>query len=76
MARAATAAMKETAEIAKSKGRASIDAGRLSKKWQNALRANVYPAVASALAVRDRTHVIPVLPTRVGRLTSSKLAAS
>lgn len=49
MARAATAAMKQAAELAKAKGRASIAAGGFSKKWQNALRANVYPATGASL---------------------------
>jgi hypothetical protein len=43
MARAATAAVREAGEIAKRDGRASIAAGGFGSKWQNALRANVYP---------------------------------
>jgi hypothetical protein len=43
MARAATSAVREAAELAKAGGRASIAAAGFSKKWQNALRANVYP---------------------------------
>jgi hypothetical protein len=43
MARAATAAIREAGEIAKRDGRASIAAGGFGPKWQNALRANVYP---------------------------------
>lgn len=43
MARAATAAVREAGEIAKGDGRASIGAGGFGPKWQNALRAKVYP---------------------------------
>ena len=43
MARAATSAVREAAELAKAGGRASIAAAGFSRKWQNALRANVYP---------------------------------
>jgi hypothetical protein len=43
MARAATAAGRDVGEIAKRDGRASIAAGGFGPKWQNALRANVYP---------------------------------
>jgi hypothetical protein len=43
IAEAATAAMKEASEIAKAEGRASIAAAGFSKRWQNALRVDVYP---------------------------------
>jgi Family of unknown function (DUF6441) len=43
MAKAATAASRETGEIAKRNGRASIAAAGFSRKWQNALRVNIYP---------------------------------
>jgi hypothetical protein len=43
MAKAATSAIREAAELAKAGGRASIAAAGFSRKWQNALRANVYP---------------------------------
>jgi hypothetical protein len=43
IAKAATAAVREAAELAKSGGRTSIAAAGFSRKWQNALRANVYP---------------------------------
>jgi hypothetical protein len=43
IARAATAAVREAAELAKAGGRASIAAAGFSSKWQNALRAKVYP---------------------------------
>jgi hypothetical protein len=43
IAKAATAAVREAAELAKAEGRASIAAAGFSRKWQNALRANVYP---------------------------------
>lgn len=44
MAKAATAAMKDAADLAKSKGRASIAGGGFGSKWQNALRTKVFPA--------------------------------
>lgn len=43
MARAATAAVREAADLAKAGGRASIAAAGFGKKWQNALQAKVYP---------------------------------
>lgn len=43
IARAATAAVREAAELAKAGGRANIAAAGFSRKWQNALRAKVYP---------------------------------
>ena len=43
IAKAATAAVRETAEMAKSAGRASIAGAGFSRKWQNALRAKIYP---------------------------------
>jgi len=43
MAKAATSAVREAADVAKARGRASIAAAGFSKKWQNALRTNVYP---------------------------------
>ena len=43
MARAATGAMKETAELAKRSARQSIAAAGFSSKWQSALRNKVYP---------------------------------
>jgi hypothetical protein len=43
IAKAATSAVREAAELAKAGGRASIAAAGFSRKWQNALRANVYP---------------------------------
>jgi hypothetical protein len=43
IARAATAAMKETADLAKQRGRASIQSAGFSTRWSNALRAKVYP---------------------------------
>jgi hypothetical protein len=42
-AKAATRAIREIAEIVKSEGRASIAAAGFSKRWQNALRVDVYP---------------------------------
>jgi hypothetical protein len=43
IARAATAAVREAAELAKARGRANIAAAGFSRKWQNALRSKVYP---------------------------------
>ncbi len=43
IAKAATAAVREAAELAKAGGRASIAAAGFSRKWQNALRTKVYP---------------------------------
>jgi uncharacterized protein DUF6441 len=43
IAKAATAAIREAGEIAKRDGRASIAAAGFSRKWQNALRVNIYP---------------------------------
>ncbi len=43
IAKAATAAVREVAEMAKSQGRASIAGAGFSRKWQNALRAKIYP---------------------------------
>jgi hypothetical protein len=43
IAKAATAAIREAGEIAKRDGRASIPAAGFSRKWQNALRVNIYP---------------------------------
>ena len=49
IARAATAAVREAGEIAKRTGRASIAAAGFSRKWQNALRVNVYPPQGDSL---------------------------
>jgi hypothetical protein len=43
IAKAATAAVRKTGEIAKRTGRASIAAAGFFRKWQNALRVNIYP---------------------------------
>ena len=43
IAKAATAAMRDAGDIAKRNGRASIAAAGFSRKWQNALRVNIYP---------------------------------
>ncbi len=50
IAKAATAAMKDTAELAKKGGRASIARAGFSSKWQNALRADVYPAGKASMS--------------------------
>jgi len=43
IAKAATATIREAGKIAKRDGRASIAAAGFSRKWQNALRVNIYP---------------------------------
>lgn len=43
IAEAATAAVKEAAEVAKTEGRANIAQAGFGKKWQNALRADFFP---------------------------------
>ena len=43
IAKAATAAVREAAELAKTAGRANIAGAGFSRKWQNALQAKVYP---------------------------------
>jgi hypothetical protein len=43
IAHAATGAIKEAADLAKSASRANIASAGFSTRWQNALRANVYP---------------------------------
>ena len=43
IAKAATATIREVGEIAKRNGRVSIAASGFSRKWQNALRVNIYP---------------------------------
>lgn len=48
VADAATGAMADAAQIAKTGGRASIAAAGFSTRWQNALRANVYPTGGKA----------------------------
>src|SRR5690242_11406255 len=49
IARAATAAIREAGQIAKRNGRSSIAAAGFSRKWQNALRVNVYPPQGESL---------------------------
>src|SRR5436853_1031050 len=49
IAKAATAAIREAGEIAKRDGRASIAASGFSRKWQNALRVNIYPPQGDSL---------------------------
>jgi hypothetical protein len=43
IAQAATGAIKEAAELAKSAARSNIASAGFSERWQNALRANTYP---------------------------------
>src|SRR3954462_8054815 len=49
IAKAATAAIRDAGEIAKRDGRASIAASGFSRKWQNALRVNIYPPQGDSL---------------------------
>jgi Family of unknown function (DUF6441) len=49
IAKAATSAVREVGEIAKRDGRASIAASGFSRKWQNALRVNIYPPQGDSL---------------------------
>jgi hypothetical protein len=49
MARAATAAIRDAGDIAKRGGRSSIAAAGFSRKWQNALRVNIYPPQGESL---------------------------
>ena len=49
IAKAATATIREVGEIAKRNGRASIAASGFSRKWQNALRVNIYPPQADSM---------------------------
>ena len=49
MARAATAAIRDAGDIAKRGGRASIAGQGFSRKWQNALRVNIYPTRGDSL---------------------------
>ncbi|WP_375764114.1 DUF6441 family protein [Bradyrhizobium sp. Pha-3] len=50
IAKAATAAMRDTADMAKGAGRQSIASAGFSSKWQNALRATVYPRGADSMS--------------------------
>src|SRR6476660_1747564 len=73
IATAATAAMKDAGDVAKRVGRSSIAAAGFSRKWQNALRVNIYPAQGESLrpaafifhkiryALRDN-HALPDVP--------------
>ncbi len=49
IAKAATAAVREAGDIAKNNSRASIAAAGFSRKWQNALRVNIYPPQGDSL---------------------------
>lgn len=60
IAEAGTAAIREASEIGKRDGRTSIATAGFSKKWQNALRADVFPKrVTSANAAANFYHAIP-----------------
>jgi len=60
IASAATRAMIQTADLAKAAGRASIAAAGFSSKWQNALRANVFPREKESISVAAQIyHKIP-----------------
>ena len=49
IAKAATAAMKDAGDVAKRTGRSSIASAGFSRKWQNALRVNIYPAQGDSM---------------------------
>lgn len=49
MAKAATAAIRDAGDIAKRAGRSRIAAAGFSRKWQNALRVNIYPPQGESL---------------------------
>src|SRR3974390_1830247 len=49
IARAATGAVNEAAELGKKAARASIAAGGFSSRWQNALRSKAFPAQSVSL---------------------------
>lgn len=62
IATATTDAMKEAADIIKRDGRANIASAGFSKKWQNALRVNVYPDRGRTVSVHAAAlafHKIP-----------------
>ncbi len=60
LAAAATAAMKDVADLAKQRGRANIAAGGFGPKWQNALRSTVYPQRGTSIdAAAYIRHKIP-----------------
>ena len=49
IARAATGAIREAAELAKQAGRRSIAAGGFGRKWQSALHSKVFPQTGTSL---------------------------
>lgn len=60
IAQAGTAALREAADVGKKKGRANIGAAGFSKRWQDALRADVYPKKGeSASAALLFYHAVP-----------------
>lgn len=61
IAKAATAAMREAADLGKAAARERIAAAGFSRKWQNAMRAESYPrkGVASTSAAAELFHAIP-----------------
>lgn len=60
IAKAATGAIKDTADQVKKEGRANIAAGGFSSKWQNALRVNTYPT--SGVSVNSAAFVYHKIP--------------
>ena len=50
IARCATGAIRDAADLAKQRGRASIASGGFSLKWQNALHADIYPKKGVSLS--------------------------
>jgi hypothetical protein len=60
IAHAATAAIREASDLAKKESRANIAAAGFSGRWQNALRANVYPKTGESVdAAAFIYHKIP-----------------
>lgn len=49
LARAATATIREVAQLARRAGQDAIAAGGFSRKWQNALRADTFPKAGTSL---------------------------
>jgi hypothetical protein len=64
IARAATAAVWEAAELAKVGARANVAAAGFSRKWQNALRSKVYPpnrdSIRAAALIYHKVHYAQV----------------
>lgn len=62
IATAATGAIKDVADFAKTSGRANIANAGFSKRWQNALRANLYPAPGKGVSLSPAAFVFHRIP--------------